>query len=142
MPITAAQVQAVAGNNPAGVSIDLITGRILTGVGFCVAYAATQNNHDLAGLTQSMIHANGPNGSGIIGAWSHGTQIYYDSVKKYTTRVAAVNAAQKERQIAIYNLTKNIVEGIMTPGVGFDPAHSPGNFIPSLTTGRKRSHSF
>ena len=141
MPITAAQVQTVAGNNPAGVSIDLIQGRILTGVGFCVAYAATQNNQGLAGLGLSMAHANGPNGSGIIGAWSHGGRIYYDSVKKYTTRVAAVKAAQKEGQIAIYNLTTKRVENIMTPGAGFN-ANSPGSFIPSIATGRKRSHSF
>ena len=141
MPITAAQVQTIAGNNPKGVSIDLNLGRILTEFGFCVGYAATQGNHDLHGLNQSMIHANGPNGSGIIGAWAYGGLVYYDSVKKYSTRVAAVQAAQKEGQIAIYNLKTNEIENIMTLGAGFN-ANSPGSFIPSLATGRKRSHSF
>ncbi len=139
MPITARQVALVAGNNPAGVSIDLIKGRILTGVGFCVAYAATQNNYGHNGLTLSMAHANGPNGSGIIGAWSHGLRVYYDSVKKYSSRVSAVEAAQKEGQIAIYNLNTNRVENIMNPADRFDD-RSPGGFNPSLGTGRKRFH--
>ena len=139
MPITAAKVLTVAGNNPAGVSIDLNLGRIITEVGFCVGYAATQGNHDPHGLELSMTHANGPNGSGIIGAWSHAGRVYYDSVKKYSTRAAAVQAAIKEKQIAIYNLKTNRQEYIMTPGAGFN-ANSPGSFIPSLATGRKRSH--
>lgn len=133
MAITVQKVQQVAGNNPHGVSIDLIAGKILTGVGFCVAYHATQNNFGLAGLTASMAHANGPNGSGIVGAWSNTGVVYYDSVKKYTSRNAAVQAAIKEEQLAIYNLNTQNIEGIMTPG---------GSFIPSLATSRKRSHSF
>jgi len=141
MPITAEQVLKIAGNNPAGVSIDLIQGRILTDVGFCVAYAATQDNHGYPGLLKSMAHATGPNGSGIIGAWYDGVKTYYDSVKKYHTRVVAVEAAQKEGQIAIYNLKTQKVENIMIPGAGFN-ANSPGSFIPSIATGRKRSHSF
>lgn len=132
MPVTAAQVQQVAGNNPAGVSIDLNTGRVLTGMGFCVAYEATQNQHGLLGLNFSMAHALGPNGSGIIGAWTHLGNVYYDSVKKYSTRPAAVEAAKKERQIAIYNLNTQQVENIM----------AGQSFLPSLATGRKRAHSF
>jgi hypothetical protein len=132
MAITAVQVQRVAQNNPDGVSIDLVTGRVLTGVGFCVAYQATQNNFDFAGLNASMAHAQGPNGSGIIGAWSHAGTIYYDSVKKYTTRTAAVEAAIEEGQLAIYNLNTLRVEDIMTPG---------GSFNPSLAAARKRSHT-
>ena len=146
MSITADQVLnlmkelTIAKKKRAGMSIDLNRGRILTGVGFCVGYAATQGNHDLPGLNRSMIHANGPNGSGIIGAWSDGKDVYYDSVKKYSTRAAAVQAAQKEEQIAIYNLNTNKQEDIMIKGAGFN-AKSPGSFIPSLATGRKRSHS-
>lgn len=135
MPISAAQVQLVAGANPAGVSIDLNLGRVLTGVGFCVAYAATQNNHGPHGLAASMIHANGANGSGIIGAWTHGGLVYYDSVKKYNDRASAVRAAQSERQIAIYNLGTQTVEDILDP--------ASGSFNASLATaGRKRAHSF
>lgn len=134
MPITTQQVIAIAGNNPQGVSIDLDRGVILNGVGFCVAYAATQNNHGLAGLNLSMAHATGPNGSGIIGAWTHGANVYYDSVKKYSTRVAAIKAAQDERQIAIYNLGTQQVENIMN--------EHTNSFNDSLATGRKRAHSF
>jgi hypothetical protein len=145
MPISAEQVEnlatqlTVAGNQRAGVSIDLNLGRILTGVGFCVGYAATQGNEGRHGLEQSMIHANGPNGSGIIGAWRQGQRIFYDSVKKYSTRTAAVQAAQKEGQICIYNLMTNDYEYIMIKGAGFN-ARSPGSFLPSVVTGRQGSH--
>lgn len=130
--ITAEQVAAVAGMNPQGVSIDLTTGRVLTGVGYCVAYHATQNNHGPGGLAASMAHANGPNGSGIIGAWNDNGLIYYDSVKKYTTRVAAVAAAQREHQIAIYDLGTKTLDYIM----------DGESYNPSLTASRhKRTHS-
>jgi len=144
MATTAQTVQGIAALHPNGVSIDLEAGRILTGVGFCVAYAATQNNLNFAGLQLSMAHALGPNGSGIVGAWTNGPDTYYDSVKKYITREAAVQAAKKEEQIAVYNLQTGNVEDIMTPLEPGDPNvvnGSPGTFNPSLATGRKRAQS-
>jgi len=135
MPITVEQVKKVVGNHPAGISIDLKTGQVLTGTGFCVASHETQDQHDDGGLLFSFTHAMGTKGAGIIGAWSYNGVVYYDSVKQYSTRVAAVQAAQKEKQIAIYNLNTGMVEDIMTPD-GTNPS-----FIPSLATGRKRAHS-
>jgi hypothetical protein len=134
-----------------GVTIDLITGHVLTEDGFCVAYAATQDNHGLLGnnpsmthaINLSMIHARGAQGSGIIGVWNdHGT-VYFDSVKKYSTRHAAVEAAKKEGQLAIYNLNTHRVEDIMV-AIGPDGTALPTfSFIPSLRAARrKRSHSF
>ena len=141
MPITASQIEVIARNNPNGVSIDLITGRVLTGVGFCVAYEATQDNYGLTGLKASLAHALGPEGAGIIGSWSHDGKIYYDSVKKYYTRGLAVTAAQQENQIAIYNLLQRQVEDIMLPGLGFHPRVA-GSLMPSLRAHRKRCFSF
>ncbi|MEO8155748.1 MAG: hypothetical protein ABI605_22005 [Rhizobacter sp.] len=138
-------ILAMPGNQN-GISIDLERGMILAGVGFCVAYAATQNQNGLAGLNFSMAHANGAAGSGILGAWQDpATMIwYYDSVKKYMSREAAVEAAKKESQIAIYNLQSRATENIMTPvapgAIGAVPG-SPGSFLPSLATGRKRALS-
>ncbi|HET7794444.1 MAG TPA: hypothetical protein VFL64_13765 [Rhizobacter sp.] len=144
MAITAETVQGIAKLHPDGVSIDLNTGRILTGTGFCVAYAATQDNHNFTGLQLSMQHALGPSGSGIIGAWTTGPDTYYDSVKKYITRESAVQAAIKEEQIAVYNLQAGKVENIMTPLEPGDPKvvnGSPGSFNPALATGRKRAQT-
>jgi hypothetical protein len=144
MPITAVVVQAIAAQNPNGVSIDTETGRILTGTGFCVAYAATQGQFGAIGAQAALTHATGPAGSGIVGAWRNpaDANYYFDSVKKYITREAAVEAAKKEAQIAIYNLNTGNVEDIMVQGAG-DPQlpRSPGSFIPAIATGRKRALS-
>ena len=135
MPITAEKIKQLVGENPNGVSVDLQSERVLNtksgDVGFCVAYSATQNNHDDEGLSNSMTHAQGDSGSGIIGAWSHGDVVYYDSVKKYSTREAAVEAAKKEDQIAIYNIGTQTVESIK----------DGESFNPSLLAQRKRAHS-
>ena len=133
MPITEETILLVAKANPNGISIDLTTGQVLTGVGFCAAYRATQNNIGLEGLEESMEHALGPCGSGIIGTWSHAGSVYFDSVKRYTTRTAAVGAAQRERQLAIYNLKTRKAEDIMA---------ADGSFNPGLVAARKRSHNF
>jgi len=137
MPITWAEVEKIVresfkGKKEAGLSIDLKRGMILTGVGFCVAYSATQDCHDTDGLKKCMDHATGAEGSGIVGAWQHNACVYYDSVKKYATRQAAVDAAQKQRQLAIYNLGTQQVEDIMS---------DKGSFNPSLALTRKRAHS-
>lgn len=143
MATSAAVVQAIAQQNPNGVSIDLEKGRILEGPGYCVAYDATQNQFGHAGCVFVMNHAAGPGGSNIVGAWFNpgNNNYYFDSVKKYTTREAAVEAAKKEQQIAIYDLQRRVVEDIMTPGVNAVPG-SPGTFTPALAAGRKRAHSF
>ncbi len=143
MATTPAVVQAIAQQNPNGVSIDIEKGRILEGPGYCVAYAATQNQFGNAGCVFAMAHASGPAGSNIVGAWLNpaDNNYYFDSVKKYITREAAVEAAKKEQQIALYDLQRRVVEDIMTPGVNATPG-SPGTFAPAVVAGRKRAHSF
>lgn len=144
MATTPAVVQAIAQQNPDGVSIDLATGRILEGPGFCVAYDATQNQFGNAGCVFAMAHAAGPAGSNIVGAWLNTTNnnYYFDSVKKYMTREAAVEAAKREKQIALYDLQRRVVENIMVQGVNAAVPGSPGTFAPALAAGRKRAHSF
>jgi hypothetical protein len=144
MATTALVIQAIAQQNPNGVSIDVETGRIVDGPGFCVAYAATQNQFGAGGAQFALNHATGPNGSGIVGAWLNNADnnYYFDSVKKYITREAAVEAAKREQQIALYDLQRRVVEDIMTSGVNAVPG-SPGTFAPALgAAGRKRAHSF
>jgi hypothetical protein len=119
-------------DNQPGFTLDINRMRRAADEGFCVAYAATQNQHGQAGLHNCVVHAQGPNGSGIIGGWYNGAnnQYYFDSVRIYTTRVAAVEAARLNRQIGIYDLRRRRYVPIMTMG---------GSFLPSRSALRQRS---
>lgn len=92
--------------NAKGFTIDIRRMRKCTDEGFCVAYAATQKEHGRRGLAKALAHAQGPNGSGLVGGWynEENRTYYFDSVKVYSTRIAAVNAAMRNRQIGIYDL--------------------------------------
>ena len=73
----------------------------------------------------------------------NGVVLYFDSVKLHKTRVAAVEAAIEESQIAIYDLQARAVEDIMNPAGADALLHgSAGSFLPSLAAaGRKRALS-
>jgi len=122
--------------NEQGFTIDLNRMRMCTDEGFCVAYAATQNRHGYDDLRDVVLpHAQGANGSKIIGGWYNNgdNQYYFDSIKVYTTRAAAVTAAKMAEQIGIYDLrTQNYIP-IMDAVTG--------SFNPSLPATRARSHS-
>jgi hypothetical protein len=121
--------------NANGFTVDVHRMRKCADEGFCVAYAETQQEHGRRGLANALAHAQGPNGSGIVGGW-HNAQnknYYFDSVRVYSTRVAAVSAAVHNRQIGIYDLrTQNYIP-IMD--------EKSGSFNESLAATRSRSHS-
>lgn len=72
--------------------------------GFCVAYKETQNQFGAVGLHNAYVHASGPGGSGIIGMWYNTPHFYFDSVRAYASRAAAMKAAVENGQIGIYDL--------------------------------------
>jgi fructokinase len=118
-------------SNQLGFTLDLNRMRRAADEGFCVAFAATQNQFGPQGLDFVLAHAQGPNGKGIVGGWFNQGQYYFDSVSIYTTRVAAVEAAKVNGQIGIYNLRTGHYEPIM----------EGESFNPSLGALRKRAHS-
>lgn len=70
--------------------------RSLPNVGYAVAYAATQDIYDRAGLERAILHARVH--VGIVGGWynSQNGRYYFDSVRIYQTRDAAIRAAIRE----------------------------------------------
>lgn len=87
-------------------------------IGFSVAYAETQEKHGERGLIECIDHATGPNGSWIIGGWydeesdaeHESDKYYFDSVRVYATRQAAIEAALKNQQIGIYDLSRGYLD--------------------------------
>lgn len=77
--------------------------------GFCVAYIDTQNCHDDEGLKKAIAHAQVH--SQVLGGWYHeeGKKFYYDSVRVFHTKQAAIEAAIRERQIGYYDLKNGYV---------------------------------
>jgi hypothetical protein len=94
--------------------------------GFCVAYAETQNQFDRPGLNFAVEHARGHDR--IVGGWLSKGKFYFDSVRIYHDHAAAENAARKNGQIGIYDLSKKAYTDIMEEGGGV--AGSPGTFAP------------
>ena len=81
--------------------------------GFCVAFGATQSQHGKQGLSFAIDHAR--SNMGIVGGWYNqdDKKFYFDSVRLYHTRESAVSAAIKEKQIGIYDLSKNAYINVM-----------------------------
>lgn len=75
--------------------------------GFCVAYLDTQNCFGRPGLSRALRHAQ--THAQIIGGWRSGGQYYFDSVRVYHTRRAAIESAIRERQIGYFNLNGGYV---------------------------------
>lgn len=75
--------------------------------GYCVAYLDTQNCFGRPGLERALRHAR--THAQIIGGWRSGGQFYFDSVRVYHTRDAAVEAAIRERQIGYFDLNGGYV---------------------------------
>jgi hypothetical protein len=81
--------------------------------GYCVAYEATQNCFGKEGLKKALAHAQ--TASQIIGGWEneYDRQYYFDSVRVYhndaTGRIAAIEAAIRERQIGFFDLSGQYV---------------------------------
>ncbi len=78
-------------------------------VGYCVAYAETQNAFGMEGLKRAIIHAN-DDGRGIVGGWfySGDGKFYFDSVRLFPNLLSAYYAARQNRQIGFYNLSKGL----------------------------------
>jgi fructokinase len=134
--------------NAKGFTIDIRRMRKCTDEGFCVAYPDTQKEPGRPqkepgrrGLAKALAHAQGPNGSGIVGGWHNAGNgsYYFDSVKVYSTRVAAVNAAMRNRQIGIYDLRTRVEEGYQPYIPIMD--ETTESFNESLEATRSRSHS-
>lgn len=71
--------------------------------GYCVAYSDTQNYFGRDGLDRAIEHAQ--THSQIIGGWRAGTKTYFDSVRVFHTKEAAVEAAIIENQLAFYDIS-------------------------------------
>jgi hypothetical protein len=67
---------------------------------YCVAYPETQNFFGWSGLKQAFNIA--MNQSEIIGGWFHKGKYYFDSVRIYQTKAAAVEASIRQDQIGYY----------------------------------------
>ena len=76
--------------------------------GYCVAYADTQDSHGKLGLQSVLSHAQ--THAQIVGGWCHGARFYFDSVRVYHTKKAAIEAAIRENQIGYYDLDDGYVE--------------------------------
>lgn len=71
--------------------------------GYCVAYSDTQNYFGRDGLDRAIEHAQ--THSQIIGGWKTGSNTYFDSVRVFHTKEAAVEAAIIENQLAFYDIS-------------------------------------
>ena len=96
--------------------------------GYCVAYRETQNKFGREGLNFAVQHARENNR--IVGGWFNKGKFYFDSVRIYHNQSAAVNAARKNEQIGIYNLSRNEYIPIMDEGKNAVKG-SAGSFSPS-----------
>ena len=72
--------------------------------GFCVAYSDTQNYFGRDGLNKAIEHAQ--EHFQVVGGWMEDGKTYFDSVRVFQTKEAAVEAAIIENQIAFYELGK------------------------------------
>lgn len=99
-------IQKLARANKEGFTVFLLD---LTHVteGIAVAYAETQNSHNLEGLKKCIEHAK--THSGVIGGWfdKESKKYYYDSIKIFKTDqlTEAVTFGKENGQIAIFDLT-------------------------------------
>jgi len=86
--------------------------------GYCVAYSATQNQFGWNGLKFAVNHAMA--NSRVVGGWynQNNGQFYFDSVRIYHTREAAIQAAIRNRQIGIYDLSSGTYIDVMNQATG------------------------
>jgi len=87
--------------------------RSLPTTGFCVAYSATQNHFGRDGLNRAVAHARSHDK--IVGGWFNRDdgRFYFDSVRIYQNRETAIQAAIRERQIGIYDLSTGTYTDVM-----------------------------
>lgn len=93
-------------NNPYGFTLNIETFKEVK-FGICVAYLATQDSHNKAGLEKAINHALKHNK--IVGGWLNDENNYYyfDSIKVFRNSEIkqAVEFAKQNKQLAIFDLT-------------------------------------
>ncbi|VXD11644.1 hypothetical protein [Marinoscillum sp. 108] len=76
-------------------------------VGYCVAYSDTQDCFGQEGLAKALAHAQ--THAQVLGGWLDNGKFYFDSVRIYQTKPAAIEAAIKENQIGLFDLNGGYV---------------------------------
>jgi len=103
------QIWEISRRNPGGFTRHTY-GLDKPAAGFCVAYEDTQDCYGRDGLARALKHAQ--THSQIIGGWFYtgNNRYYFDSVRVYSDIRAAIDAAIREKQIGLYNLSGTYVE--------------------------------
>jgi fructokinase len=98
-------IKEVAEQNPEEFTVDLTTLKKVTG-GISVAYLETQNSFDDEGLKRVIQHA--WEHEKKVGGWldTDDQLFYYDSVCIFTDLEEAKRFARKNKQIAIFDLSR------------------------------------
>lgn len=95
------EIKKIAKENRQGFTISIETLQHVK-TGWVVALLETQNSFGDEGLERVIEVARRT--SFIIGGWLEGKFYYYDAVQIYEDKDEAIEAARKNKQIAIYNI--------------------------------------
>ena len=98
------ELKAIAEASPYGFTVRLSDLTFVT-TGYSVAYAATQNGFGNDGLRAAIDHAESLEGGGVVGGWlnQQNGRYYFDSVRLFTDRAAALAFARENDQLAIWH---------------------------------------
>ena len=102
------RILSLAAAHPEGFTVSLPDLQPVTH-GIVVAYLATQNSFDAAGLARCLEHAESHDG--LVGGWleEETGRYYFDSCRLFTDLQAAKAWGREQRQLAIFDLTEGQV---------------------------------